>query len=107
MFAYVDHNGNISNTPPDITLKKVFKTEDIQIGISRQEPIDPADLIRKGTITFFNQEKGYGFIKDHVTQESVFVHINGLTQPVKENDKVSFETEMGQKGINAIKVKLI
>jgi cold shock CspA family protein len=37
----------------------------------------------------------------------VFVHINGLTQPVKENDKVSFETEMGQKGINAIKVKLI
>jgi cold shock CspA family protein len=107
MFAYVDHNGNISSTPPDLTQKKVFKTEDIQIGISRQEAIDPADLLRKGTITFFNQEKGYGFIKDHVTQESVFVHINGLAQPVKENDKVSFETEMGQKGINAIKVKLI
>ena len=107
MFAYVDHNGNISDTPPDITQKRVIKSEDIQVSVSRQADIDPADLIRKGTITFFNQEKGYGFIKDHVTQESVFVHINGLAQPVKENDKVSFETEMGQKGINAIKVKLI
>jgi len=107
MFAYVDHNGNISTTPPDLTRKVQFNTEDIQISVSRQEPVDPADLIRKGTITFFNTEKGYGFIKDSNNQESIFVHINGLLQPVKENDKVTFETEMGQKGINAIKVKLI
>lgn len=107
MFAYVDLDGNITNTPPDLSQKKVFKTEDIRIGIAKQEAIDPADLIRKGTITFFNQEKGYGFIKDSSNQESVFVHINGLVQPVKENDKVSFETEMGQKGLNAVKVKLI
>ncbi len=107
MFAYVDHNGNISTTPPDLTRKVQFNTEDIQISVSRQEPVDPADLIRKGTITFFNTEKGYGFIKDSNNQESIFVHINGLLQPVKENDKVTFETEMGQKGINAIKVKLV
>lgn len=107
MFAYVDDNGNISSTPPDPKNKRKFKTEDIQIGVSRQADIDPADLIRKGTITFFNDSKGYGFIKDHETQESIFVHINGLEDPVKENDKVTFETEMGQKGINAIKVKLI
>lgn len=107
MYAYVDDNGNISSTPPDPKKKRSFKTEDIQIGVSRQADIDPADLIRKGTITFFNESKGYGFIKDHESQESIFVHVNGLEDPVKENDKVTFETEMGQKGINAIKVKLI
>lgn len=107
MLAYVDENGNITDTPPDPKKKKVIKTEDIQIGISRQEPVDPADLIRKGTVTFFNDAKGYGFIKDSENQESIFVHINGLESPIKENDKVTFETEMGQKGLNAIKVKLV
>lgn len=106
MFAYVDANGNISSTPPDPKKKNIIRIEDIQIGISRQEAVDPADLIRKGTVTFFNESKGYGFIKDHETQESIFVHVNGLQNPIKENDKVTFETEMGQKGLNAIKVKL-
>jgi cold shock CspA family protein len=107
MLAYVDHNGNITSTPPDLTKKIEIKTEDIVIGVARQELTDPADNVRKGTITFFNQEKGYGFIKDQANQESIFVHINGLVQPVKENDKVSFETEMGMKGLNAVKVTLI
>lgn len=108
MYAYVDDNGNITSTPPDPKVKKnIIKAKDIQIGVSRQEAVDPADLIRKGTITFFNESKGYGFIKDHETQDSVFVHINGLIDAVKENDKVTFETEMGQKGLNAVKVKLI
>ncbi len=108
MMAYVDENGNITSTPPDPTKKKtVVKVEDIQISISRQGPVDPADLIRKGTVSFFNDTKGYGFIRDHESQESVFVHINALEDPIKENDKVTFETEMGQKGLNAIKVKLI
>lgn len=55
----------------------------------------------------FNAEKGFGFIKDHVTQESVFVHVNGLTEEIKENDKVTFETEQGQKGLNAVNVKKV
>lgn len=107
MYAYVDDNGNISATPPDPKRKNIIKVEDIQIGVSRQAAVEPADLIRKGTVTFFNESKGYGFIKDHESQESIFVHINGLAAPVKENDKVTFETEMGQKGLNAVKVKLI
>lgn len=107
MMAYVDFNGNITSTPPDPNKKNIIKTEDIQIGVSRQAPVDPADLIRKGTVTFFNESKGYGFIKDSETQESVFVHVNSLEGPVKENDKVTFETEMGQKGYNAVRVKII
>ncbi len=106
MLAYVDEDGNISTTPPDPAKKKKIKAEDIEIGVSRQADPDPADLIRKGTVTFFNDSKGYGFIKDHETQESIFVHVNGLIEPVSENDKVSFETEMGQKGLNAVRVRL-
>ncbi|WP_299824853.1 cold shock domain-containing protein [uncultured Pontibacter sp.] len=106
MLAYVDDNGNITSTPPDPTKKKKeIKQEDIQIGVSKQEEPDPADLIRKGTVTFFNTSKGYGFIRDHDTQESIFVHQNGLTCPIKENDKVTFEVEKGQKGLNAVNVK--
>ena len=107
MLAYVDDDGNITSTPPDPKKKKIVKQEDIQIGVSRQEAPDPADLIRKGTVTFFNTSKGYGFIKDHESQESIFVHQNGLASAIKENDKVSFEVEKGLKGLNAVKVKLI
>jgi cold shock CspA family protein len=64
-------------------------------------------LIRKGIVTFFNDSKGYGFIKDMETQESVFVHVNGLVESIKENNKVTFEVEMGQKGPNAVNVKLV
>ncbi|MHC2992102.1 DNA-binding protein [Pontibacter sp. HJ8] len=106
MLAYVDDNGNITSTPPDPKNKKVIKQEDIKIGVSKQEDVDPADLIRKGTVAFFNDSKGYGFIQDHVTQERVFVHQNGLVDKIKENDKVTFEVEMGHKGPNAVNVKL-
>lgn len=107
MLAYVDDEGNITSTPPDPTKKKKeVKQEDIQIGVPKQEELDPADLIRTGTVTFFNTSKGYGFIKDSDTQESIFVHQNDLTSTVKENDKVTFEVEKGLKGLNAVNVKL-
>lgn len=104
MIAYVDENGRLSSTPPDPSKRQNIKAEDIQLGIARRVDVD---VIHTGTVIFFNDEKGYGFIKDQDNQESIFVHINGLVDKVKENDKVSFETEMGQKGINAINVKLV
>src|SRR5215210_2697940 len=79
MMAYIDENGNISSTPPDPRKKKTINSEDIQISVPKQEAIDPAELVRKGTVTFFNDSKGYGFIKDLQTQESIFVHINALS----------------------------
>ena len=107
MLAYIDENGNLSSKPPDPKKKIIINAEDIEIGVPRQGPIDPADLIRTGIITFFNDQKGYGFIKDLETQESVFVHINALSEAVKENNKVSFEVEMGPKGASAVNVKLV
>jgi cold shock CspA family protein len=106
MMAYIDENGNITSTPPDPTRrKKIVSADDIQISVPKQEDII-VDIIRNGTVTHFNDSKGYGFIRDHVTQESVFVHINSLVDAVKEGDKVTFETEQGPKGLNAVKVKL-
>lgn len=107
MIAYVDENGQLTDTPPDPLKRKVLVLEDIQLGARKEEVIEPADLIRKGNVTFFNSEKGYGFIKDERSQESVFFHVNGLLQEVKERDKVNFEVEMGQKGKVAVRVKLI
>lgn len=104
MMAYVDENGNISSTPPDPKKKKIINTEDIQIGIAKQEDLIDEDPIKKGTVTFFNDSKGYGFIKNLDTQDSIFVHVNGLKEQIGEGDKVSYEIEMGQKGPTAVRV---
>jgi cold shock CspA family protein len=106
MLAYVDENGNIVSTPPDPTKKKVINEEDIQIGIPKQENRPAVDHTRRGRVTFFNNSKGYGFIKDE-NGESIFVHINSTLEPIKESDRVTFEVEMGHKGPNAVRVKLI
>jgi len=106
MLAYVDENGNISATPPDPTKKKEIDPETIRIVTLKQEDMEQEDPIHKGTVTFFNESKGYGFIKDSQTQESVFVHVNKLVNPIKENNKVTFEIEMGPKGPSAFNVKL-
>lgn len=106
MMAYIDENGNISATPPDPKKMRKVNLEDIEIGVPKYQEQDAADKIRSGTVTYFNESKGYGFIKDHVTQESVFVHINGLKEAINETNKVVFEVEMGPKGANAFNVKL-
>ncbi len=105
MMAYVDDDGNITATPPDPRKKKIIDVDTIQIGVAKQAPIDPADLIRSGVVTFFNTAKGYGFITDLKSQESVFVHVNQLSEAITEKDKVTFEVEMGPKGASAVNVK--
>lgn len=59
----------------------------------------------KGIVKFFNDTKGFGFIKDDETQKEYFVHASGLIDKIKENDTVTFELEEGKKGLNAVKVK--
>ncbi len=105
MMAYVDEDGNITDTPPDPRKKKEFKLEDIEIGVPEYVPPTEAELTHSGKVTFFNHEKGFGFIKDLLTQQSIFVHINNLSAPVNENDKVTFEIGHGPKGPMAVNVK--
>lgn len=107
MIAYVDENGVISSTPPDPLKKIVVKLEDIEVSVPKREAADELDPIRKGTVSFFNDAKGFGFIRDSETKESVFVHINNVVDEIKEGNLVSFEVEMGQRGPTAVQVKLV
>ena len=59
-----------------------------------------------GTVKFFNNSKGYGFIKDDESDNEYFVHVSGLIDEIKENDKVSYDLVEGKKGLNAVNVKL-
>lgn len=107
MIAYVDENGMLTSTPPDPTKKKKgVKLEDIEIGVPIRDSVEDFDPIRKGIVSFFNESKGYGFIKDMETKESVFVHVNNVLEEIKEGNLVSYEVEMGPKGPAATKVKL-
>ena len=82
------------------------KVEDIEISIPRQDPNDRPDPIRRGRLTFYNDSKGYGFIRDAETQESIFVHVNEFQDDIMEGNMVSFEVEKGMKGPAAVRVKL-
>jgi cold shock CspA family protein len=104
MMAYLDENGNISDVPLDPKLKKAVDAESIEIGVVRRE-VDPNEHIRKGKVSFFNTSKGYGFIRDLETQETVFVHINGILEPITDNDNVTFERVRSPKGWSAVHVK--
>ncbi len=107
MLMYVDENGNFSSTPPDPRKKLKVNVEDMVIGVAKQEDMEDEDPIRIGIVTFFNNDKGYGFIKDSITGESLFVHINAVKEPIKENNKVQFEVEMGAKGPTAVRVSIV
>jgi CspA family cold shock protein len=60
-----------------------------------------------GTVKFFNEEKGFGFIKHDVSNKETFVHANGLIDQIEANDKVEFDVQEGRKGLNAVNVKRI
>jgi cold shock CspA family protein len=104
MLAYVDEFGNITSSPPDTSKKQAINQDEILIG-ARKRDEEEVSNIRKGKVTFFNTSKGFGFIKDEVSQESVFVHVHALTTPIQENDRVTFETQRGPKGLSAVNVK--
>lgn len=63
--------------------------------------------MKKGTVKFFNNSKGFGFIKLTDTNEEIFVHQSGLIDEIRENDQVKFEVEQGRKGLNAVNVEVI
>lgn len=63
--------------------------------------------MQEGTVKFFNTEKGFGFITPTNSRTDIFVHNSGLIHEIMEDDKVSFETEQGKKGLNAVNVERI
>lgn len=103
MMAYLDENGNLTNTPPDPNRKKTFALEEIQIGVPKQEH-DAVDETRTGTISYYKKEKGFGFIIDISTNERIFFHVKDTQEPLEESDKVEFLVERGPRGLNAVRV---
>jgi CspA family cold shock protein len=61
----------------------------------------------QGTVKFFNEAKGFGFIKPADSSEDIFVHVSGLIDDIREKDTVEYEVERGKKGLNAVQVKLV
>jgi cold shock CspA family protein len=101
---YVDEDGNLTPEKPDPNKRRKIRQEDIELGVPKRESEDP---IRKGKVSYFDDSKGFGFIIDRETDQRIFVHINSLREPIKVNDKVTFEIENGQKGPMAVNVQLV
>ncbi|HEY5469513.1 MAG TPA: cold shock domain-containing protein [Bacteroidales bacterium] len=106
MIAYVDEFGMITATPPDPSRKIIVEANAIETSVTKNDPLKKPDYIRKGVVTFFNDSKGFGFIRDMENKQSVFVHANNLQEPIKENNIVIFEIGKGPKGTTALNVKL-
>ncbi|MGC4231453.1 MAG: cold shock domain-containing protein [Niabella sp.] len=103
MLAYVDEYGNLSDTPPQ---KNPQAVEDIPPTVANSNALRQNDLPRTGFITFFDSKKGYGFIKDRQTQESIFAHVNASNVELKEGLAVTYEVEKGPKGLVAVNISM-
>ena len=106
-FMYVDENGNLSSTPPNVTSKREINIEDIEISTPKQESSEHSKYLKTGYVKFFNSDKGYGFVIDKETNESYFAHTDNLVDKIKDKDKVMFEIGKGPKGPIAINVRII
>jgi len=105
MIAYVDENGVITSTPPDLQQKENVNLEDIQISVPKKE--DEEIVIRKGRVEHFSEQKGYGFIKDLSGKDKYFFHISNAPQDITEGSIVSFDLERGNKGMNAVNIAFV
>jgi len=106
MMAYIDENGNLTSTPVDPTRRREVSLEEIQIGVpGRAAGEEDEGYI--GVVSFFNSGKGFGFIRDENTRQSLFVHINDLEGPIAEGDRVTFVPGKSPKGPVALQVKKV
>lgn len=105
MIAYVDENGVITDTPPDLTKAEEVDVDSIEISIPKKADEDKSILT--GFVDFYNEEKGFGFIKNDSNRERFFFHISSAPENIKGGDKVTYELERGPKGMNAVNIEII
>jgi len=106
MIAYVDENGMLTSAPPEPGKKREeVKLEDIEVSVPRGSAVEE-DPIKKGLVSFFNESKGFGFIKNMDTKQDIFVHINNVIGEIREGNLVTYEVEMGQRGLTAVNVQI-
>lgn len=104
MIAYVDENGMITSTPPEIRPKEEINQEEILISTPKKEKEIPT--AQRGRVDYYNESKGFGFIRDFSGSDKYFFHVNNVLDDVSEGDIVTFFLERGDKGMNAVNVTL-
>lgn len=105
MIAYVDEFGVITDTPPEVKRESV-DLEDIEISTPKKAETDEnQELI--GRVEFFDEGKGFGFIKDRDSVNKYFFHKSNVEGDIKENNIVSYKLERGKRGMNAVEVKIV
>ena len=97
MIAYVDENGMITSVPPELR-------QDILISTPKKEDVAP--VILRGRVDYFNEAKGFGFIRDLSGTEKYFFHVNNVVDDISVNDIVTFDLERGDRGLSAVNVCL-
>ena len=111
MIAYVDENGRITSTPPEVSANdrklksaseqtSVVTADNVEAGRSESNTNE-----RKGRVEHVNAEKGYGFIKEAAKTDKFFFHVSGLLEAIQVGDNVVFELERGKKGYNAVRIR--
>lgn len=105
MLAYVDENGQITSTPPSTDKRDDVELEDIVISTPKKDHSQEEESYQ-GRVEFFNESKGYGFIKDANSVRKYFFHISAAPQNIKEGSFVRFDLERGKRDLNAVNIKL-
>lgn len=103
MIAYVDANGNICDTPPEPVAEEEIELEDIQISVPK---LDEVEIERpKGTVKYFDEKKGIGFIRQNDLPDDLFFHCSNAPRDIKQGDVVSYDIERGLRGPNAVRIE--
>lgn len=107
MIAYVDINGNLTDAPPK-EQDDNMEIDASQIDVSTPKTVSvDQDAERRGVVKFYNEHKGFGFIIPQGGQEQYFFHGTNVEGVVRDNDRVKFKLEKGEKGYNAVDVKKV
>lgn len=106
MLAYVDEYGNLTDTPPEKTNRPI--SYEIPPTVANSNALNTAEPeVRTGVVSFFDESKGYGFIKDNKSGDRVFVHISALPEALAENTKVTYDIQHGPRGLTAVNVAVV
>lgn len=103
MTVYLDEYGQITDVPPDKQKRKKINLEDIQLGAAASQ----SDTVYNGMISLYFTDKGYGFITEDHTRETVFVHNNNILDSVSEKVRVQYKKSKTPKGFEAIEVRIL
>ncbi|MFN8415735.1 MAG: cold shock domain-containing protein [Cytophagaceae bacterium] len=106
MLAYVDENGNITSVPQDLQKRKEVDLESITLGAARRDETEE-DEFHTGIVTFYNEQKGFGFVKDDASGESIFIHSTAIIDPIKGREKITYKVENSPRGLVALEVKIV